>query len=410
MRRFAFGGGNGLGTVFKLTPPATAGGAWTKSVLYSFTGMDGANPEGSLIFDASGALYGTTYSGGAWNEGTVFQLTPAATPGGAWTERVLYSFMVGTDGQPWESLTLDRSGALYGVTRAPSTVFQLTPPATPGGAWVKTVLHSFPDSLFDYHSGQYPNGSLIFDKSGAIYGTTKAGGDNNVGTVFQLTPPATPGSAWTESVLHSFSQTEGFFPTAGLVFDRCARSLDDGAEKRRCDLRPEAPERGFGHRESRALYGTTRGYGYGGGTVFKLTPPATAGGAWTESVLHTFTGPNAANPFSGVTFDATGALYGTTVWAQLGGACTINFKFGCGTVFKLTPPATADGAWTKTDLHIFTPDEGAFGEGPFPSALVVGRSGALYGTILGGPNGYSGAAFKLTIGSAFAGTPAVAPK
>jgi uncharacterized repeat protein (TIGR03803 family) len=110
--------GQGCGTVFELTPPATQGGAWTETVLYSFQGGNAAaGPEASLIFDAAGNLYGTTYGGGASSDGTVFQLTPPATQGGSWTETVLYSFKGGSDGEyPVASLIFDPAGNLYGTT------------------------------------------------------------------------------------------------------------------------------------------------------------------------------------------------------------------------------------------------------------------------------------------------------
>jgi uncharacterized repeat protein (TIGR03803 family) len=142
------GSGPGSGTVFKLTPPTTAGGTWTESVLYSFTGTtDGANPYyGALIADASGALYGTTVNGGAAGGGTVFKLTPPTTAGGTWTESVLYSFTSTTDGaKPYGGLIADASGALYGTTPNPGsgTVFKLTPPTTAGGTWTARFTVKF---------------------------------------------------------------------------------------------------------------------------------------------------------------------------------------------------------------------------------------------------------------------------
>jgi len=114
-----FGGAPGPGgTVFKITPPSTAGGDWTESVLWSFgTGTDGSGPSASLIMDINGDLYGTTYRGGAYGAGTVFELTP--TTGGSWTETILWSFGNGSDGgSPYSSLIMDTNGNLYGTTRA----------------------------------------------------------------------------------------------------------------------------------------------------------------------------------------------------------------------------------------------------------------------------------------------------
>ena len=218
--------------VFELTP--AAGGTWTEKVLYSFSGgTDGDQPAAGLIFDAAGNLYGTTYVGGTSDNGTVFELTPAG--GGTWTERVLYNFN-GT-----------------------------------GGA--------------------IPQAGLIFDAAGNLYGTTFAGGTYNLGTVFELTPAG--GGTWTEQVLHNFGNgTDGGGPWAGLIFDAAGN-----------------------------LYGTTRyGGSYGGGTVFRLN-------AQGETLLYSFSGADGANPIAGLVLDAAGNLYGTT---YLGGASSQ------GTAFEIT--------------------------------------------------------------------------
>ena len=346
----------GCGTVFKLTPPATPGGAWTESVLYSFSnnGSDGYPPEGSLTFDASGALYGTTFNGGTHGGGTVFKLTPPTISGGSWTEAVLYSFTGGGSdgGFPFTGVIADKSGALYGTTGSGGTgygtVFKLTPPATSGGAWAERTLYSFTGAS----DGGGPYAGLIFDASGALYSTTAGGGTNGGGTVFKLTPPAISGGAWTETVLYSFCSqtncTDGKSPLADVIFDA-----------------------------SGALYGTTEEGGTGGyGSAFKLTPPATSGGAWTESVLHSFTGTggDGPSPNAGLIFDASGALYGTTGSGGNRG----------GTVFRLTPSKISGGVWTATELHSFAGgSDGAFPRGP----LIFGASGALYGATWQGGTG-----------------------
>jgi uncharacterized repeat protein (TIGR03803 family) len=236
------GGAAGFGTVFNLTAPISAS---SFAVLYTFGGPpgDGANPQASMITDATGALYGTTLSGGQSNAGTVFKLTPVA--GGTWTETVLYSFTGGNDGRwPTSNLLFDASGALYGVTQFgglnnSGTVFKLTPPSTVGAGWTETVLHAFAGGS----DGAGPLAGLIFDGSGALYGTTPTGGANNQGTIFKLTPPAAAGGAWTESILWNFTGgNDGSFPgNGGLVADT-----------------------------SGALYGTTyQGGAYGGGTIYQ---------------------------------------------------------------------------------------------------------------------------------------------
>jgi uncharacterized repeat protein (TIGR03803 family) len=151
----------------------------------------------------------------------------------------------------------------------------------------------------DGNSGEQPFAGVIFDTAGNLYGTFSAGGAYGEGTVFELSPA--PGGGWTEKVLHDFNNDgkDGTYPVASLTFDAVGN-----------------------------LYGTTNFGGYGGETVFELTP--NAGGVWTDTVLHGFSkqGENGAGPFAGLVFDASGNLYGT---AYSGGA------FGQGTVFEITP-------------------------------------------------------------------------
>jgi len=176
-------------------------------VLYSFMGgKDGAGPVAGLITDLSGALYGTTEAGG-FGEGTVFKLTPPSRADGAWSEGVLYSSFSGSRGAyPVAGLIMDASGALYGTTieagntscRAPygcGTVFKLVPPSSAGGAWAETVLYSF----IGGSDGAAPSASLILEASGALYGTTENGGNTSChrsygcGTVFKLAASASFG-------------------------------------------------------------------------------------------------------------------------------------------------------------------------------------------------------------------------
>ena len=210
-----YGGAYGFGAVFELTPGS--GGTWTEIVLHSFNNKDGDNPYSGLIFDTSGNLYGTTVWGGAYGGGTVFELTPGS--GGTWTETVLHSFKdSGKDGNsPYASLIFDASGDLYGTTSeggtyvSGGTVFQLTPGTN--GKWTEKVLHSFVDNGRD---GLNPNAGLIFDTAGNLYGTTYNGGSAaGRGTVFRLTPGNK--GKWTEKVLHSFNGKDGSYPAAGLI-------------------------------------------------------------------------------------------------------------------------------------------------------------------------------------------------
>ena len=384
--------------------------------LYSFTGgTDPDLPYAGVILDKAGNLYGTTEFGGAYNQGTVFELTPHAD--GVWTETVLYSFTGGEDGgQPYASLTFDSAGNLYGTTGSGGggsctsgcgTVFKLL---SSQGSWTEKVLYAFTGES----DGREPYARVIFDSAGNLYGTTLQGGNigsvctSGCGTVFKL---SSSGGRWTESVLYAFAgDSDGTFPYAGLVFD------------------------GAGN-----LYGTTyAGGSSGSGTVFKLAP---SGSSWTESVLHTFTGGNdgkypfgdlivdaannlygtafeggahqygllfellprqqgqwkervihgfhdapAANPIAGLIMDSSGILYGSTM-SSSEGSC----QNGCGTLFKLTPGAA--GGWTYTLLHVF----GRGTDGYHPSGdLILDAAGNLYGTTqAGGANG-SGTVFELT--------------
>jgi uncharacterized repeat protein (TIGR03803 family) len=221
-------GDSNYGTVFRLTPPRT-GPDWTLTVLHSFSGIDGAYPEAGLIADKHGVLYGTTYEGGDNNYGAVFKLTPPAPNGTAWTETVLYSFCSQDychDGSyPVASLILDGESVLYGTTEYGGStefnasnrgvVFKLTRTAT---AWTESVIHIF----LDGPDGAYPTAGLII-QPGALYGTTSYGGDvgaygGNLGTVFKLTPPTFDGGPWAETVLpFGDSSSSGYFPMAGLI-------------------------------------------------------------------------------------------------------------------------------------------------------------------------------------------------
>ena len=235
-------GGGDVGAVFELTP--TGGGAWTEKLLRSFHGGpdDGAVPLAGLIFDAAGNLYGTTAAGGTGSScgfsgcGTVFELTPAAS--GLWTRKILYSFGENSkDGfEPFGSLIFDAHGNIYGTTYGGGgvaqvcsnssatgcgTVFELTPKA--GGGWAEKVIHNFTNNGKD---GFLPFSSLIFDAAGNLYSTTGEGGiggsscnSSGCGTVFELTRRA--GGGWAEKVIHNFTNNgkDGFQPIAGLIFD-----------------------------------------------------------------------------------------------------------------------------------------------------------------------------------------------
>ncbi|MGO9508712.1 MAG: choice-of-anchor tandem repeat GloVer-containing protein [Mycobacterium sp.] len=348
------GGAYGYGTVFKLT--TTAGGIWSESILWSFgRDGDGMNPLAALVMDATGHLYGTTSTGGTYGKGAVFKLTPTA--GGIWTESILWNFGGGTDGvNPAGGMIMDARGNLYGMTGAGGadnggTVFELTRPSTDEGNWTESILWSFSGGFLEVDD---TSDSLTIDFHGDLYGTTIFGGVYGYGTAFELIPPSTTGGNWTESVLWNFGNgVDAADPEGGVIMDAT------------------------GH-----LYGNSLGGGVGAGTVFELTPPSTDEGNWTESILWNFCSGSYCGdgslPEAGLIMDASGNLYGTTV---LGGV--YGQPHGAnGTVFKLTPPATAGESWNESVVWSF---DGADGADP-EAGVIMDASGNLYGTTsAGGP-------------------------
>jgi uncharacterized repeat protein (TIGR03803 family) len=392
---------SGCGVVFKLTPPAPGKPGWTKTILYRFVGgRDGQYPFSTLVIDKSGVLYGTTSAGGDSTGcpyaadvdfyvpagcGVVFSLTPPAAGKTAWKETVLHRFTDRSDGAlPGRSLVADKSGALYGTTSAGGdsvacppvdpadyagnpagcgVVFKLVPPAPGKTAWTETVLHKFTSG----NDGVGPNG-VIMDDKGALYGTTVSGGKRGQGVAFKLTPPIAGTGSWTETVLHTFAgAAEGTNPVGDLIMDKAG-----------------------------ALYGVTfvdapmdaKADPQGDGLVFRLQPPAAGKTAWTETVIHKFSGPDdGAEPAEGLVIDKNGVLYGTTT--------------DPGIVFKLTPPASGKTAWTETVLHAFTNSRGGGDPG---GPLLLGSGGALYGVAASGglPNcGYTEGADGFSCGLVF---------
>jgi len=355
-------GGHECGTVFTIDRDKS--GKWIENQIHTFRGKDGADPLGNLIFDGRGNLYGTTAQGGAFYpcgaydcSGTVFRLSPGRK--GTWTETVLHSFGGGTDGQtPLGALVFDVSRNLYGTTLEGGsnyglgTVYELTSEAN--DQWTERILYNF-CAVQNCADGAYPNGGLVIDAAGNLYGTTSEGGAYGTGNVFQLRPVGH--NQWIETVLYNFN---GVVPIAPLIFDKAGN-----------------------------LYGVTSGDGPG--NIFELTPHAN--GTWTENVLYGFTGgTDGGDPAGGLIFDGAGNLYGTTF---LGGDLGCNQPSGCGVVFELTP--SGNGRWTEAVLHAFSGKDGDVPEAP----LVLDRAGHLRGaTAGGGPlynnnNGCCGTVFEI---------------
>jgi uncharacterized repeat protein (TIGR03803 family) len=209
--------GGGCGTVYKLNH---SGGRWGIKTLWNFgqNSSDGVFPEAGLTFDKAGNLYGTTFEGLTPIYGTVFELKHSQS---GWTESILYHFQGGNDGGfPQASVTLDEVGDVFGTTlqgggkgcggAGCGTVFMLTPS---GGNWTEKVLHQFGLTKRD---GLGPVGSLLFNKKGVLYGTTELGGAAGLGTVFKMRQHA---GAWKEAVIYNFDGPTGAVPEGGLIRD-----------------------------------------------------------------------------------------------------------------------------------------------------------------------------------------------
>ncbi len=303
-QRNCLSGTNGCGTVFNLKPPPnpciTVLCPWNETQLYRFTGLngDGGSPyNGDLVFDSAGSIYGTTEMGGAHQAGSAYKLTPSQ---GSWTESVLYSYNLsgGGWGYPQSGLIFDHAGNLYGTVIQGGGVYQLTHSQS---GWTGTLIAPF--NTCDDGCGT--EGGVITDAAGNLYGTTTSYGPNGGGTAYELLAS----QGWSLNLVYAFSgnsQLGGVGPAAKLTMDAAGN-----------------------------LYGTTQGEGFGYGTVFKLTP---SGGDWIYTNLHSFTGgTDGAFPYSPVTLDSNGNIYGTTFAGGDLSECQGFASRGCGVVWEITP-------------------------------------------------------------------------
>lgn len=376
--------------------------AQTFTVLYTFKGTasgDGQYPSGGLVLDRAGNLYGVA-GGGAFNLGTVFKLD-ASGP-----ERVLYHFgsHPGDGTGPQGALVMDGAGNLYGITMAGGDptcrcggVFKL-------GAHGMTVLHNFSGSP----DGAEPFGGLFRQPWGVLYGTTWTGGTRGYGTVFRLD------LSGNETVVHSFWGGDGGYPLGPLVgggatgilygtvqggingssyWGTAYKLTTNGKESVLHRFSGGAdgavPAAGLILDKAGNVYGTTySGGAFGWGEVFKFDTNG------NETVLYSFTGhADGGSPEGALVQDAAGNFYGTTAQGgTLAPACAVNVAGGCGVVFKLDPNGN------ETVLHTFS---GADGATPSITGLVQDEAGNLYGTTAYGGDlsvcgGGCGVVFKIT--------------
>jgi uncharacterized repeat protein (TIGR03803 family) len=307
---FNSGGGvdaYGCGNFFELSPPSQPGSAWTETILYNFQGgsNDGCGSLGTLVSDSKGNIYGPTSAGGSLPKGSdtggIFEMSPPASAGGAWTETFTQNLGGGT--YPAGALTIDKNGILYGTSVfngivGPSTVFKLIPPSVSGGTWTGTTIYTSQGGT----DGSAPGG-LTIDGKGNLYGVTENGGPVGDGTAYRLSPSQT--GSWTKTTLYSFQGgADGVLPISRMIFDKAGN-----------------------------LYGTTKEGGgapacavfQGCGTIFELVRSATG---WSERVVNRFQGPDGSYPQSSL-FLTGSTIYGTTI---AGGALVPS---SYGTIFEI---------------------------------------------------------------------------
>jgi uncharacterized repeat protein (TIGR03803 family) len=328
------GGGRGgtlpAGVVYKIDATGK------ETILYNFAGgtLDGAEPLGSVVLDAAGNLYGTTWLGGAANLGSVYEVDAAGQ------EKLLFWFPGGSDGlNPSSNLTFDAAGNLYGTTSEgglfnTGTVFKVD------AAGHESVLAN----LLGENAVAFPS-AVVLDAAGNLYGTTTGDGEvkNGAGSVYKID------TSGLQTVLYSFTGgADGGGPT-GVILDSAGN-----------------------------LYGAAGGGLHEEGVIFKLDP------AGNQTVLYNFTGgEDGGFPLGVPTFDAAGNLYGTTEQGGAGGCAAP----GCGTVYKLDP------AGNLTVLYSFAggPDDGS----QPASGVTLDGSGTLYGTTRLGGQYTEGVVYKL---------------
>lgn len=351
------------GTFFELTPPASAGAAWTETTLYRFqAGVDGTAANANPLY-INGVFYGTTYGGGSptVNEGngTVYSMT-VNRGGKAATKKTLYTFQGGTDGSRPTFLTLLNNN-IYGITNFGGSanagiVYELAP-SSPGGPLTETIIHTFDGA----DEGSYAQYMVAYN--GELYVSVCYNGMYEGGTIVKLTPPTGGSTTWTSTVIFSFGGS------ASLAWN---------------------PE-GISFGPDGNLYGalqlgggtTTCHYRYSGcGAIFQLKPAA-SGNTWDYTQIYTFQGgADSGSPYAPPTFDSEG-----TIWVSSTGTQVVPTSYGA--ILRLTP---SNGAFNKTIVHTFSPSDATDPAG----MLTFGPTGVMYGFATYGGSTNSGAFFSLT--------------
>jgi hypothetical protein len=273
----------------------------------------------------------------------------------------IHTFTGGADGANphWSGLVPGKHGSFFGETihggaRGAGTVFEMTPPPTGGSAWTFTTIYTFKNGA----DGLEPQG-LIGDPEGNLYGDELYGGHGpcGCGLVFELSPPTAGQAEWTKTVLHTF------------------KGGDDGAY----------PRNGLARDAGGNLFGSTVQGGTCGdqcSTVFELSPPEAGKTAWKKTTLYNFSSVSGGLQATGVPLlDSSGALYGITIQGgSLKGDCLEIEYGGCGVIYKLNPPTNGATAWTETTVWRFTVADGVI---PY-TTLNMDANGNLFGLTNGG--------------------------
>jgi uncharacterized repeat protein (TIGR03803 family) len=348
-------------SLFALTPVQYG---WKLSTPLRLPAKLGDSPNGALLSDSAGNLYGVTYDGGPTGCGTVYELLAPATGETKWTGKVLFNLQGGTnDGcQPWGALVADASGDLFGTTagggaHGAGTVFELTPPATASTRWSEKLIWSFAGTP----DGDTPYAGVVWNEAaGTLYGTTEYGGTGRAGSVYALKQGA--GGTWSESVIWSFTNTggDGHFPgTATVILGPGGTVLGSTGDGGNCD-------------------GSD---GSGWGIVYQLSPPSSVAPAWTESVLYCLgNGGTTGRGIAQLVADRAGNLFFPTGWGEQGQGPFI---------YRLSP--AGGSTWQATLLAKLTSGAESV-NGP----LTPDADGNLYGSTDRGGSKQDGTVFELT--------------